>query len=267
MKNSKRLIVTLIGLVFIVLILIAVIIVSILSLPESISSASPTATPTARPTIKPTIKTATLPSPTPTPEPTSEAEYAQEIAKLGIIDENRVIKKKYVDMVVFKNNEDELKISFVEVIQHNSIQVDRYYEFFSGECLFESDTNLWLQIFNEGSTDGVIPVNKALSDVTFLRLSTPMGQIFDFSSLGIELPLSMELYDLFNENREDGEFSKSEYADIYLKYIPKEYRVYGSELIPGDINDRLSMMNLPGITVSPTPESEPTPTAIITPTA
>jgi hypothetical protein len=169
-------------------------------------------------------------------------------------------------MVVFMNNEDEVKISFVEVIVHSSIQVDRYYELFSGECLFESDSNLWLQIFNEGSTDGVIPVNKALSDVTFLRVSSPTNQIFDFPSLGIELPLSMELYDLFNENREDGEFSKSEYADIYLKYIPKEYRMYGSELIPGDINERLTMMTLPGITVSPTPESEPTPTAIITPT-
>lgn len=207
-------------------------------------------TPLPRPTLPPAPKA--TPTPTISPSPITEAEYAEEKMKLGIIDENRLIETKNVDLLLLKDKNGEYKMAFVVVFKRTDLDKYSTFDLFSGELLYRNDSDKYLEIFNEGSTESVVPMNESLADYQFLRITTPMGQIFDFPAFGLELPLSKELYYLFSDNREKS-FSKSDYVDIYFKYIPKEYRFYGAELIPGDPQER--MIVYPGPTVSPSPEA------------
>lgn len=228
---------------------------------ETIAPAT-TNLPSARPL--PTLTLEPTPTATPSPVPTTKAEYEEELAKLNIIDGNMIMEASQICTILFKTNDNKYKIAFVVDLVDISTNMTTLYDWFSGEGLFSFNYDMYLEIFNDGSVETIVPVNKSMLDVTFLRLGNPISQYYSFTSFGVEIPLKSELYDLFRENSEIS-YSKFEYADIYLKYIPKEYRMYGSELIPGDPRYRWTMETFPGPTVSPIPEANTTPAAPVSP--
>ena len=244
MKNTKLFSMALVILITIVLILIAVGIIAIASLPEPTPKATLTATPTVSPSHMPTA------TPTPTPAPTTIEEYEAERAKLGIVDEKKMIKAIHIDLILFKTSESEYKMALVLPLIFPTINKAIFYDIFTGEPLFEFDSLMVEDIFNEGSTETVVPVNESLKNAIFLRDSSPMNQFFDFPKLGIELPLSdefSEYYSLISENF----LSKTEYAELYFRYIPQEFRMYGEELIPSSPDVLLSNYSGPAVTISP----------------
>ncbi len=215
-----------------------------------VNTPEPTPTATATPTPEPT--------PTPTPVPTTQAEYEEEYSKLGMIDSNRVIPGINLKLIVFKTIDNCYRMAFGISTVNKYDNGGSLYDLFSGEKLFTFDKNSFPAILDKHSVDTVAPYNESLLQATFIRLSTPLNQLLDFPELGIDFPLSRELYDIFAAD-DEAVFSKQELGDIFLKYIPKEYRMYGVDLIPGNPNMR--MTTYPGPTVSPSPN----PTSTISP--
>jgi hypothetical protein len=265
MKDSKRLLVVLISLVVIVSVLLVVGILVLASMPgpAPVSAPAPTAARVAAATLTPTptfSPTPTCsPTPKPTPSPTSELEYQTEKEKLGIYEGDRIIPANYVYSILYKTQAGEYKIAFV-LVGFGSFS-DIISDLFTAENLFSIESTTFKQVIEEGYTESVVPINNSLMDAAFLYLSAPISIISDFKVLNcFDDDWAYALYKRF-ESDEDfyGFLTKSELADIYLQYIPKEYRVYGSDFTPG------TKAKFPDITPSPDPSSSSNPTQTVSP--
>ena len=243
MKRKKSYVIVLQMLAIVVLILIAVGMFIFTNLLEQDHDIAPTAAPilTPKPKLSPTPTPSPTLTPLPTPEPTMEAEHAEEIAKLGIYEENRLIPINYVYTILYKTASG-YKISFV--LLGYSIPVSFVSDVFTAEDLYTLDSGMEIRAYEEGNNEGVKTVNLRLEGSEFLRLSSTIDMFYDFEPFGIKLDFDVREIITSDPYRF---YTKAELADLYLKFVPKEYRSYSSDFVPGDKH------KFPDITASPAP--------------